>query len=206
LAWLSCDAVLPDRCHSASAKRSRGGFALAIPSRAMARQMGRVSSSISREIARHGGQGRYRALGADAQRPKPCHLAQHPALARMVAQKLRLNWSPQQITAWLERQFGNDDSRRVPHETIYRSLFIQTREVLKKSSLRTCVAVARCATDERIAARWAAVLARSSRLLRFASNPHRPKIERFRVIGKETSCVERPARRSRPWWNDAPAS
>ena len=131
LAWLSCDAVLPDRCHSASAKRSRGGFALAIPSRAM----GRVSSSISREIARHGGQGRYRALGADAQRPKPCHLAQHPALARMVAQKLRLNWSPQQITAWLERQFGNDDSRRVPHETIYRSLFIQTREVLKKKLL-----------------------------------------------------------------------
>ena len=97
--------------------------------------MGRVSSSISREIARHGGQGRYRALGADAQRPKPCHLAQHPALARMVAQKLRLNWSPQQITAWLERQFGNDDSRRVPHETIYRSLFIQTREVLTKKLL-----------------------------------------------------------------------
>ena len=109
--------------------------------RAMARRMGRAPSSISREIARHGGQGRYRALGADAQawrdaqRPKPCHLAPHPALALLVAQKLRLNWSPQQIAAWLAREFGNNDSRRVSHETIYRTLFIQTRGVLKKELL-----------------------------------------------------------------------
>ena len=109
--------------------------------RAMAQRMGRAASSISREIARHGGKGRYRALDADrqawrnAQRPKPCRLAQQPALALLVAQKLRLNWSPQQIAAWLAREFGNDDSRRVSHETIYRTLFIQTRGVLKKELL-----------------------------------------------------------------------
>jgi len=106
--------------------------------RAMAHRMGRAPSSISREIARHGGKGRYRALDADRQawrngeRPKPCRLAQQPALALLVAQKLRLNWSPQQIAAWLAREFGNDDSRRVSHETIYRTLFIQTRGALKK--------------------------------------------------------------------------
>ncbi len=109
--------------------------------RAMARRMGRSPSSICREIARHGGKARYRALDADrhawrnAQRPKPCRLAQQPALALLVAQKLRLNWSPQQIAAWLAREFGNNDSRRVSHETIYRTLFIQTRGVLKKELL-----------------------------------------------------------------------
>lgn len=109
--------------------------------RAMARRMGRSPSSICREIARHGGKARYRALDADrhawrnAQRPKPCRLAQQPALALLVAQKPRLNWSPQQIAAWLAREFGNNDSRRVSHETIYRTLFIQTRGVLKKELL-----------------------------------------------------------------------
>jgi len=109
--------------------------------RAMAQRMGRAPSSISREIARHGGQGGYRALAADrqawrnAQRPKPCRLAQQPALALLVAQKLRLNWSPQQIAGWLAREYVNDDSRRVSHETIYRTLFIQTRGVLKKELL-----------------------------------------------------------------------
>jgi IS30 family transposase len=103
--------------------------------------MGRAPSSVSREIARHGGRSGYRATQADAQawrnaqRPKECRLAQHPALARTVAEKLRLKWSPQQIAGWLERTFGNDESMRVSHETIYRSLFIQARGVLKKELL-----------------------------------------------------------------------
>ena len=109
--------------------------------RAMARRMGRAPSTISREIARHGGKGSYRALAADrkawhkAQRPKPRRLAQQSALALLVAQKPRVNWSPQQIAAWLAREFGNDESRRVSHETIYRTLFIQTRGALKKELL-----------------------------------------------------------------------
>ncbi|MGH8653002.1 MAG: IS30 family transposase, partial [Gammaproteobacteria bacterium] len=110
--------------------------------RTLAKRMGRAPSSVSRELTRHGGRRRYRALTADAQawrnaqRPKVCRLAQYPALARCVAQKLRLEWSPQQIAGWLEREFGNDESRRVSHETIYRSLFIQARGVLKKELLR----------------------------------------------------------------------
>ena len=66
---------------------------------------------------------------------KRAGLAQHPTLARTVAEKLGLKWSPQQIAGWLERTFGNDESMRVSHETIYRSLFIQARGVLKKELL-----------------------------------------------------------------------
>jgi IS30 family transposase len=107
--------------------------------RQIARRIGRAPSSISREIARNTRmRWRYRAHTSDerawhrALRPKRCYLAQNPRLARLVAQKLELDWSPQQISGWLERQFGGDKSMRVSHETIYRSLFIQTRGVLKK--------------------------------------------------------------------------
>jgi IS30 family transposase len=107
--------------------------------RQIARGLGRAPSSISREIARNTALWwRYRAHTSDqrawdrALRPKPCHLARHPQLARLVAQKLRLEWSPQQIAGWLAREFGDDESMRVSHETIYKSLFIQARGVLKK--------------------------------------------------------------------------
>jgi len=107
--------------------------------RQIAQGLSRSPSSISREIARNTGQWwRYRAHVADqrawerALRPKPCHLARHPQLASLVTQKLRLDWSPQQISGWLAREFGDDKSMRVSHETIYRSLFIQARGVLKK--------------------------------------------------------------------------
>src|SRR5262249_5734898 len=107
--------------------------------RAIARQLSRAPSSISREIARNTrAWWRYRAHTSDkrawqrALRPKQCHLARHPQLAYLVAQKLRLDWSPQQISGWLAREFGDDESMRVSHETIYKSLFIQARGVLKK--------------------------------------------------------------------------
>ena len=64
--------------------------------------------------------------------PKECHLARNPRLAVWWPEKLQLDWSPQQISGWLERQFGNDESMRVSHETIYRSPFVQARGVLKK--------------------------------------------------------------------------
>ena len=79
-----------------------------------------------------------------ALRPKRCHLAENPLLAQLVAQKLKMDWSPQQISGWLKREFGDDRSMRVSHETIYRSLFIQARGVLKKSSPRICGAAACC--------------------------------------------------------------
>jgi IS30 family transposase len=67
-----------------------------------------------------------------ALRPKPCRLARHAELRWRVAQKLALQWSPEQISGWLKRQFPADQGVQVSHETIYRSLFIQTRGVLKK--------------------------------------------------------------------------
>ena len=106
--------------------------------RAMARALGRAPSTVSREIGRNGGSGRYRAAAADkrawkqALRPKPCKLAMHGPLRQAVAAKLELDWSPQQIAGWLKRTNPGDEARQVSHETIYRSLYVQARGVLKK--------------------------------------------------------------------------
>jgi IS30 family transposase len=109
--------------------------------RQIAAKLGRSPSTVSRELQRHGGPTQYRAAEADAQawerarRPKPCRLATHPPLQRLVANKLTLDWSPEQISGWLKRTFPDHGSMRVSHETIYRSLFIQARGVLKKELL-----------------------------------------------------------------------
>lgn len=109
--------------------------------RHIARDLGRAPSSISREVERNGGRNRYRAAHADqrawaqALRPKTCLLARHGRLRRVVASKLAHRWAPQQISGWLARRYPDDDSMRVSHETIYRSLFIQSRGVLKKQLL-----------------------------------------------------------------------
>jgi IS30 family transposase len=106
--------------------------------RTIARQLGRSASTVSREINRNSGLKRYRASHADqaawdrAHRPKLCKLATHPALRRIVARKLRCNWSPEQIAGWLKRKHFGDKQKYVSHETIYRSLFVQARGVLKK--------------------------------------------------------------------------
>jgi IS30 family transposase len=106
--------------------------------RSIARGLGRAASTISREVARHSGRQGYRANHADyeawvsAQRPKPCLLACHSRLREVVAGKLQLRWSPEQICGWLKRQYPADENMHVSHETIYKSLFIQARGVLKK--------------------------------------------------------------------------
>jgi IS30 family transposase len=98
----------------------------------------RAASTVSREIARHGGRPAYRAYDADQQawnaalRPKRCLLAVNSELREIVASKLVLDWSPEQISGWLKAQYPNNESMRVSHETIYRSLFIQARGALKK--------------------------------------------------------------------------
>ena len=110
--------------------------------RSMARLLGRSPSTVSRELSRNGGYDRYRAALADerawdgARRPKRCKLAKHPRLCREVARKLRLNWSPEQIAGWLKRAYRGEESYQVSHETIYRSLFVQARGVLKKELLQ----------------------------------------------------------------------
>jgi len=111
------------------------------PIRAIALQVGRSPSTVSREINRNGGYDRYRAATADehawarARRPKRCKLAEQPRLRAAVAGKIRLNWSPEQIAGWLKRIYPDDEANRVSHETIYRSLFVQSRGVLKKELL-----------------------------------------------------------------------
>jgi IS30 family transposase len=102
----------------------------------------RAPSTVSREIRRNGSRDAYRAGFADsrawaqAKRPKPCKLRQHRHLQRAVAQKLKLDWSPEQIAGWLRRTFPRDSTMQVSHETIYRSLFVQARGVLKRELLR----------------------------------------------------------------------
>lgn len=137
----------------AARRRSRLALTLAeredisrgIPSglsiREIARHLDRAASTVSREISRHGGRPAYRAHEADghawesALRPKRCFLALNRKLRDIVASKLIRDWSPEQISGWLKLQYPDDESMRVSHETIYRSLFIQARGVLKKELL-----------------------------------------------------------------------
>jgi IS30 family transposase len=117
------------------------GISMKQPLRMIARQLGRAPSTISREVRRNGGSGRYRAAASEqaawdrALRPKMCKLARHPALSRAVSAKLRRKWSPEQIAGWLRRVFPDEVQKQVSHETIYRSLYIQARGVLKKELL-----------------------------------------------------------------------
>lgn len=109
--------------------------------RAVSRTLGRAPSTISREVARNLGRTAYRAATADRQawrrtrRPKPCRLATRPALRRVVAAKLAVQWSPQQISGWLHAACPGDAEMQVSHETIYRSVVIQSRGVLKRALL-----------------------------------------------------------------------
>lgn len=114
------------------------GLAAGESIRQMAARLQRAPSTLSREIARNRGKGGYRAVEADAnawnraQRPKPCRLQAHPELRAEVAGKLALDWSPGQIAGWLKLNRPDGHPMRVSHETIYKSLFIQARGVLKK--------------------------------------------------------------------------
>lgn len=106
--------------------------------RSIARFLHRAPSTISREVRRNGGSKHYRAATSDvnawerAHRPKPCKLVGNDYLCLMISTKLHRKWSPQQIAGWLMREHLNEESKRISHETIYRSLFIQNRGVLKK--------------------------------------------------------------------------
>lgn len=117
------------------------GIAVGRSARQIAASIGRSNSTVSREIARHGGRSRYRATEAEsrawdkARRPQQCKLAANTVLRRLVAAKLSEHWSPEQIAAWLKINFPSDDTMHVSHETIYLSLFVQARGALKKELL-----------------------------------------------------------------------
>ena len=115
------------------------GLACGTSLRQISRQLRRAPSTVSREVRRHGGRRRYRAAAADAatwargRRPKRCRLATRLPLRDAVATKLAHAWSPQQIAGWLRQAYPDDPTMHVSHETIYLSLFVQSRGVLKKA-------------------------------------------------------------------------
>ncbi len=120
--------------------------------RGIVRGLGRPASTVSREVARNGGRGRYRAHRADraalrrARRPKACKLAANAALRLVVEDKLAVWWSPQQIAGWLRETHPSDPEMWVSHETIYLSLFVQGRGALRHeltACLRTRRAIRR---------------------------------------------------------------
>ena len=114
------------------------GLAAGLSLRVIAAGLGRAASTVSREVAGHGGRRGYRAARADqlawarARRRKVCKLATRPVLRDIVAEKLAARWSPQQVAGWLKATYPNDPEMQVSHETIYRTLFIQSRGALRK--------------------------------------------------------------------------
>ena len=140
-----CGGIRPDPRHRGAGRLSLAereeisrGVAAGLSLRAIAAGLGRSPSTVSREVAGNGGRRRYRATVADqsawakATRPKVCKLAMNPALAGIVAEKLQHRWSPQQIAGWLKLTYPDDPGMHVSHESIYRTLFVQSRGALRK--------------------------------------------------------------------------
>ena len=140
-----CGGVMPEPRHRGSRRLSLAdreeisrGLAAGRSLRMIAAELGRAPSTISREVAGDGGRRGYRAIVADqgawarATRPKTCKLTTNPVLAGIVAAKLQRRWSPQQIAGWLKRTYPDDPGMHVSHESIYRTLFVQSRGALRK--------------------------------------------------------------------------
>jgi IS30 family transposase len=140
-----CGGIRPDPRRRASGRLSfeereeiSRGLAGGMTMRAIAAQLGRAPSTVSREVAANGGRRRYRAHLSDrtawsrATRPKSCKLAANPVLRAIVEEKLRRRWSPQQIAGWLKVSYPHDSEMQVSHESIYRTLFVQSRGALRR--------------------------------------------------------------------------
>ena len=117
------------------------GLAAGDSLRAIAVRLGRPASTVCREVNRNGGRDRYRAQKAEerawqrARRPKRCLLTINDRLRELVAEKLKADWSPQQISGWLKREYPSDEAMYISHETIYHTLFVQARGALKRELL-----------------------------------------------------------------------
>jgi len=124
------------------------GLAAGLSIRAIAEGLNRSPSTVCREVNANGGRTKYRALQADrgaqkrALRPKRAKLTQCRRLRRTVERKLEDLWSPQQISAWLAETYPDDPEMQVSHETIYQSLFVQSRGALRKE-LHSCLRTGR---------------------------------------------------------------
>jgi IS30 family transposase len=138
----------PLRLSLAEREEISRGLAAGLSIRAIARGLNRSPSTVCREVNANGGPLKYRALPADrgaqrrALRPKRAKLAQCRRLRSVVERKLEARWSPQQISGWLAERYPNDPEMRVSHETIYQSLFVQSRGALRKE-LHSCLRTGR---------------------------------------------------------------
>jgi IS30 family transposase len=128
----------PGRLSLSEREEISRGLAVGLSLRVIAAGLGRAPSTVCREVTAHGGRHRYRAAAADqrawsrARRHQVCKLASHRGLSVIVGEKLKQQWSPQQIAGWLKFSYPNDPEMQVSHETIYRTLFIQSRGALRK--------------------------------------------------------------------------
>ena len=132
----------PMRLSLAEREEISRGLAAGESLRSIAGRLERTPSTVTREVERNGGRRRYRACAADkaalrrTRRPKPSKLAGCERLRQVVEAKLELRWSPQQISGWLVGEFPDEAEMRVSHETIYLSLFVQSRGALRKELFR----------------------------------------------------------------------
>ena len=132
----------PARLGIAEREEISRGLAAGRSIRAIAAALRRAPSTVSREVNANGGPGRYRAARADRQawaraaRPKACKLAAGPKLRAIVEDKLQHRWSPQQIAGWLKLTYPKSPEMQVSHESIYRTLYVQSRGGLRKELTR----------------------------------------------------------------------
>jgi IS30 family transposase len=116
--------------------------------RQIAARIGRVPSTVCREVNNNGGRDTYKPVAAHdgawcrARRPKPTKLGSSPELCRRVVTDLEALWSPQQIACRLKTEFGDDEVMRVSHETIYKTIYVQGRGELRKE-LAACLRTGR---------------------------------------------------------------
>ena len=160
--------------------------------REIARLLKRSASTVRREVARHGGRPAYRAHDADGQawhsavRPKRCLLAMNRKLRDIVASKLILDWSPEQVSGWLKIRYPHNESMHVSHETIYRSLFIQARGALKKELLDHLRSKRRMHRSRHFSEHGHSG-GKSSMPSRSANGPRRRKTERSWPLGRRSA-------------------
>jgi IS30 family transposase len=128
----------PHRLSFVERERISRGIAAGASGREIARGLGRAPSTVCREIQAGGGRSGYRAIGAErraarcARRPKVSKLGSCARLVVEVERGLEQGWSPQQISARLRREFPDDPVMRISHETIYLSLYVQSRGELRR--------------------------------------------------------------------------
>jgi DNA-binding CsgD family transcriptional regulator len=186
------------------------GVAAGQPCRQIAARLGRAPSTGSRELARNGGRGRYRAQAADAaafrraQRPKPAKLVTQPRLRAAVEAKLAVRWSPQQVAGWLPLAYPQDPVVRVSGETTYLSLFVQAAARSAASCNAACGPGGRCATRAASGCRRAEASCATPSTS--ASGPPRRPTGRCPGTGRATWCSASGPARSGPWWSAAAAT